>query len=245
MNTPWRALRLICMVLMACLGLILGVACISPPPPAPPPQELLNQAARKFDATRSFHFVIDVTGAPTYLDGAHTLALRHVEGDVARPDRVRANVKASFPGAFVQIQMVGIGNDQYATNPLNGQWQKIPPEWGFNPSRLFQSDIGLAAIMANAQNLTALPDETIDGQRHRHIAGQVAGDRVVPLTGGLVGGGTVQFDLWVGADDSIVRRIRLTEEAKATSADGTPMPAQWNMDLGKFDVPVTIVPPPL
>ncbi len=226
---------------------LLGAACTAPTPPAAPPRELVAQAAQKLVSTQSLHFVIEFSGAPTYLDSQHTMTLRRVEGDVARPDRMRASVKAALPGAYILIQAIGIGNDQYATNPLSGQWQKIPPEWGFNPSILFQPDSGLTALLADVQNLSALPDETIENQRHYHLSGQIAGDKVTPLTGWLIGSGTVRFEMWIGANDSYIRRLRLIDDSSAVNAPGATSvpPAQWNTDLSKFDVPVTITPPPM
>lgn len=233
--------------LVALVLLATAVACASPTPPPPPPDQVVDRAAKKLVDTQSLHFVIEFTGGPTYLDKAHTLTLRRVEGDIVRPDRMRANVKAALPGAYIQVQAIGIGDDQYATNPLNGQWQKIPTEWGFNPALLFQSEKGLAAMLSHLQNLSTLPDETIENQRHYHVAGEMPADQIAPLTGWLIGTEAVRFDLWVGADDSYTRRIRLVERAAAGAPAGsTPVPpAQWNMELSKFDVPVTILPPPL
>jgi len=234
------------MILLFFISLILG-AC-SPATPTPlPPREIVTQAAQKLLHTQSLHFVIEFSGAPTYLDSAHTLTLRRVEGDIVRPDRMRASVKVAAPGVYLLIQAIGIGDEQFATNPLNGQWQKIPPEWGFNPAILFQSDTGLSAILADVHNLAILSDETIENQRHYHLRGQVSGSKIAPLTGWLVGQGDVAFELWVGADDLYLRRARLIDTATGGSAPGgTPTPpAQWNMDLSKFNLPVTINAPQL
>ncbi len=200
---------------------------------------------QKLLSTQALHFIIEFSGAPTYLDTGRTLALRRVEGDIQRPDRMRASIKAALPGAFVLIQAIGIGADQYATNPFNNQWQKIPPEWGFDPAALFDAKTGLAAILADTQALTALPDETLEHQRHYHLRGKIAGSQIATLTGWLIGEGVVQFEFWSGADDQYIRRIRLLDESSATTTtSGTPVPpAQWNLELSQFDVPVHIVPP--
>ncbi|MBI5302603.1 MAG: LppX_LprAFG lipoprotein [Chloroflexi bacterium] len=232
-----RALRFLLIATAAWLA-----ACSLATPPAPPPRDLVNQAAQKFSAIQSLHFSIEFSGDPTYLDRAHTLALRRVEGDVVRPDRMRASVKAALPGAYVLINAIGIGEHQFATNPLNGKWEKIPTEWGFNPAILFQSSTGLGALMTQAQNLTALADEHIENQRYHRLRGDIAGTAVAPITGWLIGDGTIQVELWIGANDAPLRRIRLTEILpNATPSPGTPVPpTQWLIDLTKFDVPVEI-----
>ncbi len=241
MKTVRRAIRWVG------VGLVLLVTACAAPPPAPPPDQMIAQATQKFLRVQSLHFVVEFSGAPTYLDTARTLALRRVEGDIQRPDRMRANLKAALPGAYVLMQAIGIGADQFATNPLNGQWQKIPTEWGFNPALLFDAKTGLGALIGDAQNLAAMPDETIDNQRHYHVRGQIAGEKIAPLTGWLVGTGVVRFETWVGANDGYLRRIRLVDESPtAPTMPGTPMPpAQWNMDFSQFDVPVKIDPPQL
>lgn len=245
MKKIWCA-RLILLLILVAISAWLP-ACSFATPPAPPPRDLVTQAAQKFQTIQSLHFVIEFSGDPTYLDRAHTLALRRVEGDVVRPDRMRATVKASLPGAFVQINAIGIGEQQFATNPLNNKWEKIPTEWGFNPAVLFQASSGLGALMMQAQNLTALADDNIENQRHYRLRGDIAGTSVAPITGWLVSEGNIQVELWISASDAAVHRIRLTEVLpNATPARGTPIPpTQWTIDLNKFDVPVEIKPPDL
>jgi hypothetical protein len=241
MNESWRERNVLLSAFVVAFALFAS-ACAAQILTPPPPTQIVDLAAQKLLRTQSLHFVIDFTGQPTFLDLSHTLALRHVEGDIQRPDRMRATVKASLPGVFVQIQAIGIGEEQFATNPLNGQWQKIPTEWGFDPTLLFESKSGLAAILSDVQNLSALPDETLDNQRHYHLRGQIAGTKISSLTGWLVGEGVVRFELWAGANDLYIRRIRLIDESNAaTQTAGTPLPpATWNMELSQFDVPVKI-----
>jgi len=220
-------------------------ACAFATPTPPPPREIVAQAAQKFNALHALHFVIEFSGDPTYLDYARTLALRRVEGDVVRPDRMRANVKAALPGAYIIINAIGIGAQQFATNPLNGKWEKIPPEWGFNPAVLFQVSGGLAALMTQARDLAALADDKLADQRHYRLRGEIAGSAVTPITGWLISANALQVELWIGAHDAHLRRIRLTDLASPATPTmrGTPPPMQWVIDLSQFDAPVEIVAP--
>ena len=231
------------LILPIVVSLILATACGSPAPTPPPPRELVNQAAQTLLTTQAFHFIIEFTGDPTYLDKDRTLALRRVEGDIVRPDRMRATVKASLPGAYVQIQAIGIGNDQYATNPLNNQWEKIPPEWGFDPSLLFQADGGLGKLLLQIRDLSSLANENIENQPHFHVAGKVDSSQITPLTGWIIGEGSVNFDLWVGAQDHYVRRIRFKGNPGTVSSSSATPPTQWDIQLSNFNQPVTITAP--
>lgn len=241
MNKIQRARPFPWLVLLAVV--VFTSACSIATPPPPPPREIVTLAAQKFNALQALHFIIEFSGDPTYLDYARTLALRRIEGDVVRPDRMRANVKAALPGAYIIINAIGIGERQFATNPLNGTWEKIPTEWGFNPAVLFQANSGLGALMTQAQNLAALADENIENQRHYRLRGDLAGTAVTPITGWLISADALHVELWIGTNDAHLRRIRLTEiSANATPAPrGTPVPpTQWVIDLSKFDAPVEI-----
>lgn len=184
------------------------------------------------------HFVVDLTGSPTYLDSANAMILRHVEGDVVRPDKMRAMVKVALPGVFVQIAAIGLGDRQYATDPLNNKWQEIPPEWGFNPTSLFAEGAGLAPVLLGVRNLAAMPDEAIDGQAHYHLRGSIGGVQISRLLGGLEAPADMGIEVWFGENDFYIRRIKL-----ADSQPGASDPAMWQMQLSDFDKPVAIEPP--
>jgi hypothetical protein len=221
---------------------ILGFAtegCSAPTPTALPANEVIAHAAQNFGAVQSLHFVIDFSGSPTYLDAARTMILRHIEGDVVRPDRMRALLKVSLPGVFVQIAAIGIGDQQYATDPLNNKWQQIPTEWGFNPSVLFANDSGLQAILGDIRDPSAMSDESIDGQGHYHLSGKAGATQIGHLVGSLATSGDLAIDLWVGENDLYLRRVKLVE---LQSGDATP--ATWLMQLSDFNKPVGIEPPP-
>lgn len=223
---------------LAVIGLVVA-GCSGPAPTPLPPNEVIAKAAQNFDAVQSLHFVIDFSGSPTYLDSARTMVLRHIEGDVTRPDKMRALVKVSLPGVFVQIAAIGIGDQQYATDPLNNKWQQIPTEWGFNPSALFANDTGLKAILGDVRDITAMPQESIDGQGHYHLSGKAGSDQIGHLVGSLATPGDVAVDLWIGKNDFNLRRVQLVE---LQSGDSTP--ATWLMQLSDFNKPVDIEPPP-
>lgn len=198
----------------------------------------MARAAQNFAAVQSLHFAVDMTGSPTYLDSAHSMILRHIEGDVVRPDKMRAMVKVALPGVFVQIAAIGIGDRQYATDPLNNKWQQIPPEWGFNPTGLFAEGGGLAPVLLGIRNLAAMPDEPLDGQSHYHLSGRIDGPQITRLLGSLEAPAEFAVDVWIGQNDLYMRRIKLVD-----SQPGAPDSTTWQMQLSDFDKPVAIEPP--
>ena len=192
-------------------------------------------------STISLHFVIELSGKLTYLDSPPTLVLKRAEGDLVRPDQVRAIVKISSFGVLSEVAILGLGDEQYITNPLSQQWEKVPPGqgWYFDPALLFDPQYGIEPILSETA-WTFCAEGEIEGQTHYCLHGQSSGERVSPLTSGMVGPGVVTLDVWVGRRDVYVRRIQIVE------LDSDPEdPTQWLIEFSAFDQPVDIEPPPL
>ena len=58
------------------------------------------------------------------------------------------------------------------------------------------------------------------------------------MTANMVTGSDVSFTVWVGADDSIVRRLHIRER-NAGDKDST----EWEIVLSGFEQPLSIEPP--
>jgi hypothetical protein len=81
--------------------------------------------------------------------------------------------------------------------------------------------------------------ETLDGTRVYHLSGAVPAAAIVDMIGGqavveLVGG-----ELWVGADDFLVRQVRL----QGAIAPAEKASVVRVLKLSRFNEPVTIEPP--
>jgi hypothetical protein len=187
----------------------------------------------------SLHFVIDLSGALTYLDTPPTLALKHVEGDVARPDRVRAMVRISSLGILSEVGIIGLGSEQYITNPLNQRWENVSSDqrWYFNPVLLFDPDHGIEAVLRETDWTFGVSDGEEDGYVLR---GRVPGERLVYLTSGMITSGDVAVEILVGQDDLYVHRIEMVE-LESEPDD----PTRWLIELSDFGKPVDITAPPI
>ena len=105
------------------------------PTPTPTPnlsaEEIVNRSSQAMLAINTLHFTIDLTGSLDYIDRPPTTALKHVDGDLFRPDKVRGLVKVSSLGIVTEIGLISIKGQSYVTNPLNQRWEILPPEWGW------------------------------------------------------------------------------------------------------------------
>lgn len=209
--------------------------------PTPLPGQVAVRAGERMLATHSLHFVIEISGQLAYLDDPPTMALKRAEGDVVRPDRVRALVKVYSLGVVSEVGIIGLGEEQYVTNPLNQQWEKLPPNYGwyFDPTLLFDPEYGIKALLQET-TWTFGADEEADDPEHYILHGQLPGQRLAPLTSGMVTSGEVSVDIWVGRKDGYVRRITIVE------LDSDPdEPTNWSIQFSAFDDPVEIKPPPI
>jgi len=211
----------------------------TPPTPAPSPQDIARQAGRQMLSIDSVHFVVELSGKLTYLDSPPTLALKKMEGDLVNPDQLRATVKVSSFGVIAEMGVIGLGSDKYITNPLNQQWEVLSPELGFyfDTSLIFDPEHGIEAILEETVWTFGEAGSSLE-EEYYLLQGEVPGERIAPLTFGMVNSGRVTVEVWVGRQDYYVHRIELTE------LDSDPEdPTHWVMDLSAFDAPVEIEAP--
>lgn len=222
--------------------LCLLIACRSAAPPEPTAAEIVSQAAAKMASLQGFRFVIDRSGAPAYLDASNTLSLRRAEGEYAAPDRARAMVRLIVPGLVTNIAIVSIGETQWQTNPLTGQWETLPPNWGFNPSVLFREDVGLPAILAaDLTNVVLEGQEKLEGGANvslYKITGEATSSKLYEMSGTLIGPETVQVTMWVEPGSFLLHRILVIEPVA-----GSEEPSIWQVDFSQFDEAFVIEPP--
>jgi len=222
----------------------LTAACRGSIPPPPPPDEIIAGAAARLQGITGVHFVIDRTGAPAYLDPGNTLSLRRAEGDFVAPDRARAVVRVIAPGLVTEISVISVAEIQWETNVLTGEWEELPPDWGFNPAVLFDAEVGLQSILATdltevefveTQKIEDGPDEQL-----YHLQGRVGGEKLFRVSGGLIGPQPMAIELWVAPETFELYRVVLTEPEA-----GADEPSIWQVDLSRFDQVVEIAPPDL
>ena len=233
-----------CLVLFPvifCLNIL--AACGKPTPPPLSPTEILSRSATRMKALSSFHFVIDRSGAPAFLDPAGTLAFRRAEGEYAAPDRARATVRVIAPGLVAEVKIVCIGKDYWETDLLTGEWLALPPDMGFNPAVLFDPATGLPPILetdvsdvelAGIEELRELP-----GKKLYSLRGVLNGERLYVMSYGLIGPERVSVQLWVAPETFDLYRAVIIEPATPGSDKTT-----WQVDFWDLGKQVDIQLPP-
>ena len=210
-------------------------------------EEIVGNSAEAMRDLDGFRFNIDRDGALAYLDPGHTLAFGSAIGDYVTPDRARAQVKVIGPGLVTTVSVISVGAVQWETNVITGVWTELPPDWGFNPTIIFDAEIGLQAILTeDTSELVVLPPEKIaDGpdQLLYAVSGKMQGERVHLMSGLLIGPDELTFELWVMPETFEVIRVIITDPPDADSEQTKP--TIWQLDFSQFNQTVEIEPPDL
>src|SRR3990170_1468112 len=226
--------RLPVLLAVAVLVGALSTGCGGEDEGGPSPEDVVRESVEATGAVGSFHLTFDSQGVPSSKNG---LQLLGAEGDVAVPDRVRADVSGTFAGVPLTTQLVAIGNDVWIKDPLAGVWRSV--DVGTTPAFLLDPAGGVLGVMRRVQELNDEGTEELGGVETRRLRGTVDAADVAPLVAVSPGGGTVEATLWIGEEDRILRRV----EVKGPVAENEPDDALRVIEISRLDEPVTVEPP--
>lgn len=226
-----------------CAILVLAAACgdskskTSGTPARPDPAVLLQQAAERMEAAKSFHFILDhEQGSSPIVLG---LTMTRAEGDVVRPDRFRADVDAVALGANLKLKLISISDRARITNPFNpSQWQDLPT--GTKISDIFDPGAGTTAALRSVQSPQITGEDTVGGKKVWKVEGNVDAAALSALASIAEKGYTARGTAWIGQDSPEVYRIRLDGPLGANDTPGVIR----RLELSRFGESITIEPPP-
>ncbi|GAC1554564.1 MAG: LppX_LprAFG lipoprotein [Herpetosiphon sp.] len=193
-----------------------------------PPQQAAERAAQTMTATPAIHFAMTVTG------GSGAPSLQSAQGDIVIPDRLRATIKARTLGLITEIGVVTIGDRQWATNPLSGRWEVVPPtSASFNLNTLFDPHLGIAGLL-RTQSWTSKSA----GSGGYLLHSTVDGSKLSALTAGFITTGNVDVQLHVDGGSFFVTELTLIEPAAKNDK-----PTNWHIVLTHPSDSVSIAAP--
>jgi hypothetical protein len=200
---------------------------------------VLRNAVSKLDNLESVHFLIEITGRPTYLDYPPTLALKYVEGDISIPDRMQALVRISSFGTTTEVLIKEIDGQQYITNPLNQNWESVSEEnrWYFDPSYFFDQEQGLAALIESS-GWELIPDPA--SKKDVQFKTSLEGEKLSRLTSGMIYEGRVTIHIWLDREHLTLEHIQIIEVESDVEN-----PTMWDIYLTKTDPNLKIDKPEL
>lgn len=205
----------------------------------PAVEDVLSDAAERLQETESMEFVMELEGT-TFVDDAETIQLLNAEGVMQRPDRVDVTFTAVVLGRQqISIRMVNIGDDSWITDIVTGKWVPSPPEFGYNPSILYDDEHGLGPVMARMNDPEIVGSDEVDGKDAWHISASADGDIIQMMTSDTMRGSKHTLDIWVDKETSDILMISISEPTDEDLED----PATLTLILTDHDKDVTIEPP--
>jgi hypothetical protein len=198
--------------------------------------DILLESADKTSAVKTFHVVVNIENVAVPRSG---LGLTFVDGDIVVPDKLQAKIGGTFMGLPVNTELVVLGGKPLLKNPFTGKWVAI--DIATTPVVFFDPTAGVIAVIRGATAVTDDGSEEVDGIDSHHLKAKVRSEALKPLLATKGGDELVPIELWIGKDDLLLRRLRVSGPA----ADGDGEDAVRTVELSAFDEPVTIKAPPV
>ncbi len=220
---------------------VLATSCGSGNPPAstlPPESEpVLAMAAQEMGSVEYVRFKIERSGAPVYIDNLDTLNFALAEGQFAAPSSANAVVTLAVGNINAQIGAIAIDGVTWLTNPITGDWDEAPSGYDFDPSTLFDPELGWRPLLANGlSDVVWIGEETKNSETRYHIRAVADEDRVALILAGLIKKQTVDIDMWIDPETGYVREAELSTVFEDQTSD-------WYIEFSEFDEPIEIAPP--
>lgn len=208
-----------------------------PPTPTPSPQDWLNGAIEAWNETQSFHFTLVLEGRAIALDQTGTFSFSEAEGDLVAPDSLQASTFVKTLLGNIEVAFVSIQDDQWITNPLNGEWEEVAIPLQTPVTDLFDTELGIGAELADLAAVERLDDETVDGTTFIRLRGDMTGGILTDLAPDLGEEKIVQVDLWLNPTDKRIYKVLVTEPVAGESA------VTWTFEFSNYDGEIEITPP--
>jgi LppX_LprAFG lipoprotein len=237
-----RVLALVALVLISAL---LVVGCTPPwqhatnavgPGSKPTTQQLIATVEKNYKTVNSFHVVMQVNNPGPAKSSQ--VQIRSANGDVIMPDKVKAQATVVLSGQAVSVNLVSIGDTQYITDPITGQWRVI--KGLLDPRTLTNPNTGIISLLNKVQKVTQPTDDTVSGVPCWHVSGLLDAKYLAFFTGGGVPAGTtLQTSACVGKADGLLYQVKVTGQA---APDDTP-DTTYLFNISKYNENITITAP--
>jgi hypothetical protein len=235
-TTTRRALFTTAVLFLACLLAGLAGCGGGAEQPTVDAKAVLTAAVGPMKALKTFHFTYDVV-KPKNAKPVEGTEIVRIVGDVTMDGRMNATIDLLQRSVPLQLAFIADGATHYVQDPTSQKWQSIAAE--YSPVGKVNLNAGAIQILEQITQPTYDGVEKVDGVECYRIKGSVAASAVASIAGVVTTSQDFAAKLWVGTEDSLVRRIELVGAASADEDVKT----LRVIVLSKFDEPVTISPP--
>ncbi len=202
----------------------------------PTAQQLIVAVEKNYKTVTSFHVMLQVTNPGTA--SSSQVQIRSANGDVVMPDKVKAQATVVLSGQAVSVNLVSIGDTQYITDPITGQWRVI--KGLLDPRTLTNPNTGIISLLNKVQKITQPTDDTVGGTPCWRVSGLLDAKYLAFFTGGGVPAGTMlQTSACVGKADALLYQVKVTGQAAPNDTPDT----TYLFNISKYNENITITAP--
>jgi hypothetical protein len=198
--------------------------------------DILTASRTAVQGVTSFHFRLTHENGTTPMP--LNLRLVSAEGDVQVPDRLQADVRASASSISVNVEVIGIADRAWVTNPFTRRWQTLP---GATIQDVADPAALVTSILGSIQDPKTEGQSEVDGVQAVKITGTLDSSAIEAALSSVQPGLPVTVDLWIGVEDGLPRRARISGRL----AQDEPENIVRQVDLSRFNSRVDIQPPPV
>ncbi|MCP3853352.1 MAG: LppX_LprAFG lipoprotein [Actinomycetia bacterium] len=197
------------------------------------PAALLAASAQAMGEVETARFTVEASGTPIHVDPGDTLALESVEGRFVTGVGIDALLTVEVAGALTtQVGAVAIGDEIFLSNPLTGEFELLPPDFGFDPASFFDPVDGWRPLLEALGDAEYRGNYDRGGDRYR-LRGTAPADRIETLTAGLASGQDVDVELWIDPVSGLITALEMTTE----NGDGS---TDWVVEMTDYGTPIEI-----
>lgn len=199
------------------------------------PQAVLRGAVDRLMTLQSAAFTLEhQAGTSELLPG---LEMNRVYGVAVIPDKFRFTVEAQISGAFVETDMVVIGQQAYMTNFITGKWEEVPME--VLPLNFADLGRSLADIIQAVEAPTLEGTQTLRDHQVYLIGGRVRSEDLAALVPQAGSGFDVMLELAVDRSEGLLLQVLISGRVLVTDTEQTVR----LLTLDDIDVPADIQAP--
>ncbi len=198
---------------------------------------VLAASSAAMAGVQSAAFTIEKSGASVFIDTDGLIDFQSADGRYAAPSRADAILRVRALGLNTEVGAVAVDGQVWFTNPLTGAWEAAPESFTFDPTILFDPEVGWSALLSTGLEDPELVEPKPDADGRYRVRGTVGAERVGVLTGGLVDEASV-VDLLIDAETGEIGVVTFDV------GDGDEL-TSWVLTITDYGVAVTITIPAL
>ena len=204
-------------------------------PAAPDGAQLTQKAAEATRQIETVRFDLKVDGQ---IPG---ISIGSAKGQLTKDGNVKGTVVITATGQPAEAEFVIVGDTLYLKGPTGG-FQQFPSSVAasvYDPTKILDVNLGLAALVAGATQPVVQGKETVDGVETYRLAVTFAKNNLGVLLPGAGASTDLPGQLWITTAEPN-RPVKAKVDVPATSgaAGGT-----VTIMLSEFNNPVTVTPP--